>query len=112
MSNAVKYSPAGGAITVSVYRDEQGEAALEVRDRGQGIPAGDLPRIFERFHRAANVGSIRGTGIGLWGARRIVEQHGGRIAVDSTVGQGTTVVVFVPCEAAQDDALETAQEPT
>jgi signal transduction histidine kinase len=58
------------------------------------------------------VGSIRGTGIGLWGARRIVGQHGGHIAVESTVGEGTTVVVSLPCEPPQDGASETAQEPT
>lgn len=111
ISNAVKYSPGGGDIEVRVQRDA-GMARLQVTDHGVGIPEADLPHVFERFHRAANVGSIRGTGIGLWGARRIVEQHGGHIAVDSTVGEGTTVVVSLPCQATQDDAFETAEEPS
>jgi signal transduction histidine kinase len=68
-----------------------------VTDRGIGIPAADRPRIFERFHRGGNVaGRIAGTGIGLAGAARIVEQHGGRIEVDSQEGQGSTFSVWLP----------------
>lgn len=102
LSNAVKYSPEGGDIAVTVAR-EAGDAAagdravLRVRDEGVGIPAADLPHIFERFHRGANVaGRIDGAGIGLWGARQIVEQHGGTITIDSREGEGTTVTVRLP----------------
>jgi signal transduction histidine kinase len=68
---------------------------------GEGIPAADLPHIFERFRRGRNVaGRIPGTGIGLSGVRRILEEHGGSIDVVSAVGQGTTVTVRLPLEAA------------
>jgi signal transduction histidine kinase len=72
-------------------------AALTVTDRGLGIPAADLPHIMERFHRGKNVaGRIAGTGIGLWGSRRIVEQHGGSISLESAEGHGTAVTVRLP----------------
>jgi signal transduction histidine kinase len=100
LSNAVKYSPEGGAITVRVEQNTEGAetvAVLSVRDEGIGIPPADLPRVFERFHRAANVtGRIAGTGIGLAGSRQIVEQHGGIISVESTEGAGSTFIVRLP----------------
>ena len=103
LSNAIKYSPHGGPITVTVAREAQAEglwAVLTVHDRGLGIPAPDLPRIFEHFHRAANVtGSITGTGIGLAGARQIVEHHGGTITVESRQGEGSTFIVRLPLAA-------------
>src|SRR5207248_3170668 len=81
LGNAVKYSPQGGEIDVQVERERatSGEwAVLRVEDRGMGIPAADLPHVFERFRRGSNVvGSIPGSGIGLAGAKQIVEQHGG-----------------------------------
>jgi signal transduction histidine kinase/FixJ family two-component response regulator len=102
LSNAIKYSPNGGTITVSVEREGGHErdswARLTVQDQGVGIPAADLPHIFERFRRGRNVGRIEGTGLGLAGVRRIVEQHGGTIAVDSHEGAGTTVTVRLPLE--------------
>ncbi len=70
---------------------------LQVADHGVGIPAAELARITERFFRASNVtGTFSGTGIGLAGVRQIVEQHGGRLTIDSTEGQGTTVTVALP----------------
>ncbi|HET8629925.1 MAG TPA: GAF domain-containing sensor histidine kinase [Thermomicrobiales bacterium] len=102
LSNAVKYSRDGGAVTVRVDRDGGG-AVLAVRDAGVGIPAADLPRIFERFHRGGNVaGRIAGTGLGLAGAREIVERHGGTIEVDSREGAGTTVTVRLPLTGPAD----------
>jgi PAS domain S-box-containing protein len=98
--NAVKYSPEGGAVDVRVQRrevDGEGWAVLEVQDRGLGIPARDLPHLFERFYRGENVvGRIPGTGLGLFGARQIAEQHGGRIEVTSEEGQGSTFSVWLP----------------
>ena len=100
VSNAIKYSPAGGAITISVREDVDGAAAwsvMEVRDEGMGIPATDLPYIFERFRRGTNVmGQIGGSGIGLASAQQIVEQHGGSIGVESVEGRGTTFTVRLP----------------
>ena len=90
ISNAVKYSPNGDEVYVRLSRDE-GYAVLQVEDHGLGIPADDLPRIFDRFHRAANVtGRIDGIGLGLAGARQIVNAHGS-IAIQSQEGVGTTV---------------------
>jgi signal transduction histidine kinase len=99
LDNAVKYSPDGGTITVRVSVSHAGDrpwALVEVADTGIGIPAGDLPRLFTRFHRGHNVGQARGTGLGLAGARWIIEQHGGTIGVASIEGEGTTVTVRLP----------------
>jgi signal transduction histidine kinase len=113
LSNATKYSPDGGVVRVVLARrtDVGGAwAVVRVEDHGVGIPAHDLPRVFERFHRGANVeGRIRGVGIGLAGAKQIVEQHGGTIALTSEEGLGTTVTVALPLEpdhatAARDEA--------
>ncbi|MGC4082555.1 MAG: HAMP domain-containing sensor histidine kinase [Vicinamibacterales bacterium] len=68
---------------------------IEVTDRGQGIPADDLPRVFEKFYRRKGTRQ-RGTGLGLAIVRRIVEDHGGRVTMSSTVGQGTTALVTLP----------------
>jgi signal transduction histidine kinase len=95
LANAIKYSPNGGDVDISVEVDGEW-AVLTVRDSGLGIPDIDLPRVFERFHRASNVQRISGTGIGLASAKDIVEQHGGTISVMSHEGHGTTVEVRLP----------------
>lgn len=101
--NAVKYSPDGGEILVTIRTesDPMGTwAVLEVRDQGLGIPAQDLPRIFERFHRASNVaGHITGSGVGLASVRHIVEEHGGSIRVESEEGNGSTFILRLPIAA-------------
>ena len=72
-------------------------AELEIEDRGIGIPARDMERVFERFQRGSNaVGRIPGTGLGLSGARQIVEHHGGSIQAKSAEGEGTLVTVRLP----------------
>jgi signal transduction histidine kinase len=111
LSNAVKYSPAGGQIDVTLEQVEpEGWALLQVRDRGIGIPAVDLPRVFEGAHRAGNVvGRITGTGMGLLAVRQTVEQHGGMIAVGSEEGRGTTVAVWLPLH--RDTAVRPREEP-
>jgi PAS domain S-box-containing protein len=101
LSNAVKYSPDGGDIVVRVWREETADGAhacLSVSDQGVGIPAADLPRIFDRFQRGGNVEAIGGTGIGLAGAWQIVTQHGGTLAVESVVGEGSTFTMRLPLE--------------
>jgi PAS domain S-box-containing protein len=100
LSNAVKYSPDGGEVVVTI-RPAVGPggpwAELAVADHGVGIPAADLPHIFERFRRGANVvGQVVGAGLGLAGVRRIVEHHGGTNAATSTEGVGTTITVRLP----------------
>ncbi len=99
LTNAIKFSPDGGAITLQVAREEsqaQSWAVLRVEDRGVGIPPADLPRVFARYQRGTNSLGIAGTGIGLAGARQIVERHGGTITVTSEAGQGSTFTVRLP----------------
>ncbi|GAC1558048.1 MAG: hypothetical protein NVS2B7_33140 [Herpetosiphon sp.] len=100
LSNAIKYSAADDSIDVHVMRDDGPSGAavsIAVQDRGMGIPANDLPHIFERFHRASNVvGHIPGTGIGLASAQQIVAQHGGTMSVTSREGEGSTFTVRLP----------------
>ncbi len=99
ISNAVKYSPRGGEITIVVTQEEregQDWANLIVHDNGIGIPPSELDRVFEPYYRASNTaGTVSGSGIGLAGTRHIVEQHGGRITVESQVGD-TTFTVSLP----------------
>jgi PAS domain S-box-containing protein len=101
LTNAIKYSPHGGPVAIQVGRAADADtphALLVVQDEGIGIPATDLPRIFERYRRGRNVARIAGTGIGLTGAKQIVERHGGAIDVASTEGAGTRVTVSLPLE--------------
>lgn len=95
IGNAAKYSPAATPIDVEVGADGD-DVTITVRDRGVGIPAAELPHIFTRFYRASTAKGIAGTGIGLAGSKSIVEQHGGRIAIESAVGEGTTVTMTLP----------------
>lgn len=97
ISNAVKYTPENGKIEVScekIYKD----AYIKVRDNGIGIPAENLPRIFERFYRVDNARSREtgGTGLGLAIAKQIMTQLGGDISINSTYGEGTEVIISVP----------------
>jgi signal transduction histidine kinase len=107
LQNAIKYSPQGGVIAVELAHeicDGVNWATVVVSDQGIGIPADDLPRIFERFHRAGNVaGQIQGTGIGLSSAQQIVEQHGGTISVVSQEGVGSRFTVRLPLEATSSE---------
>jgi signal transduction histidine kinase len=100
LANAIKYSPTGGEITVRLACEERDGvpwAILAVEDNGVGIPAADLPHIFEHFRRGSNVlDRIAGTGLGLAGSRRIVAQHGGDMTIVSHEGVGTTVTVALP----------------
>ena len=111
VENAIKYSPAGGGVVVRLSKIEDGDgslAALDVSDRGIGIPEADLGRVFERFHRGSNVvGRVLGTGIGLAGVRDIVEQHGGAVKVESREGIGTTVSVRLPLADRDNGRAET-----
>jgi PAS domain S-box-containing protein len=116
LSNAVKYSAQGDVVVrVGTVGGGAGTAATDgglcavivVEDRGLGIPAADLPHIFERFYRGRNVaGRVSGVGLGLAGAKQIVEQHGGTIAVRSTEGVGTTVTIRLPLDGGAAPAPE------
>lgn len=95
VSNAIKYSPEGKDVCIHLeYTDA--EVILKVSDEGIGIPKADLPHLFEPFHRAANVGTISGTGLGLVITREAVELHGGTITVESQQDVGTTFLIRLP----------------
>ena len=102
LSNAIKYSPDGGEIVVRVEVVKQ-EAQVSVQDSGVGIPAEALDQIFTRFYRTGDAAAgPAGFGIGLYVARSIVELHGGRIAVASHPGHGSTFSVTLPVKAPPD----------
>ena len=97
VENALKYSPADSEVLVRAWRD--GDAAhITVTDRGIGIPAADLPNLFDRFHRGSNVDDRRfqGLGLGLYICRAIVEEHGGQLSAESELGKGSTFHVVLP----------------
>ncbi len=96
--NAMKYSPDGSPITVTI--DIMGQmAVLKVADQGMGIPEADCAHIFEPFYRASNVNDTPGSGLGLAIVKQIVELHQGKIDVQSQVGVGTTFTVTLPLSA-------------
>lgn len=95
LTNAIKYSPHGGAIKVQLTFSTE-EAVLRVVDEGIGIPAKDKSEVFEAFFRAENVDVIQGSGLGLSIAKKFVELHGGQIHLESQVNQGTTVTLQFP----------------
>ena len=97
LSNAVKYNHPGGSVwlTASGARED---VEITVRDDGRGIPADDLPHIFERFYRANVPGSekVEGTGLGLAIVKALVERHGGQVSVESAVGLGSSFTIVLP----------------
>jgi signal transduction histidine kinase len=93
IGNAIKFTPTGGSITVTVARDAS-NVRFAVADTGPGIPPEQLAHLFERFWRAP--GNAPGVGLGLYIAKGIVEAHGGRIWVESQVGRGSTFSFTLP----------------
>jgi heavy metal sensor kinase len=96
LDNAVKYTPAGGSVKVSLSQNAGRGTTLAVRDTGSGITADDLPRIFDRFYRGDRSRSESGVGLGLSLARAIARAHGGDVAVESRVGEGSVFTVTLP----------------
>ncbi len=97
VSNAVKFTAAGGRINV-LARCDHGELTVVVEDTGSGISSDALPHVFERFYRADKTHKVEGTGIGLSLAKELVELHRGRIRIDSQPDIGTTVTLTIPLE--------------
>ena len=94
----MKYTAAGGSVTVRASRAVGGGVGVAVADTGIGIPPADLPRITERFYRVDKARSreLGGTGLGLAIVKHLVIAHGGELTIDSTEGQGTTVRFTLP----------------
>ena len=97
VDNAIKYSPAGGAIRVRLSRTDDDMLSVSVSDEGLGIPAEHLPHLFERFYRVdSRTRSVKGAGLGLYICRSLVESHGGHIWVQSQPGRGSTFAFTLP----------------
>jgi signal transduction histidine kinase len=107
VDNAIKYTPAGGTISVSNLRID-GKAVLEVSDTGIGIPQESLPHLFERFYRVDGARSrhLGGTGLGLAIVKSICTAFGGTVTVQSSVGAGTTFRVELPLEPTTSTNLQ------
>ena len=95
LSNARKYAAPDTPIHFSARR-QQHEVVVSITDQGQGIPAEELPHIFDRFYRTTRGRKVEGIGLGLYITRRLVEAHGGRIWVESEVGKGSTFTFTLP----------------
>jgi signal transduction histidine kinase len=112
LSNAIKYSPDGGVIAVDAALASD-EVVVSIADHGIGIPAGDLDRLFERYHRGSNVSGIVGTGVGLYLVKMVVDMHGGAVAVESTEGEGARFTIRLPRKpAASVETTAIAEAPS
>lgn len=113
ISNAIKFTPAGGSIHLAVHAESAPAAQIvvEISDTGLGIPAQDLERIFEKFQRSGDqlTNTIEGSGLGLAIARQIVEYHGGRIWATSIHGKGSTFTFIVPLAGRKGQATSALQ---
>ena len=96
LTNALKFTPAGGRVTIAVGPSGAREAVLTVTDTGTGIPADELPRIFDRFWRGRQATQVSGSGIGLAVAAELARAHDGQLAAGSEPGQGTVLSLTLP----------------
>jgi signal transduction histidine kinase len=107
LSNAYKYSPAGGEVEVVIEAAScelrSPTVAIRISDHGIGMTPGQLERIFERFYRADASSKVPGTGLGMSIVKEIVDMHSGHIKVDSTAGQGTRVCLCLPADIRPDE---------
>ena len=112
ISNAIKFTPGGGSVKVSVAAHEQGVLA-RVADTGCGIPQQEQSRLFERFFRSSATAHLPGTGLGLTIVRAIVERHGGSISFYSEEGEGTTFTFSLPVTPSETSRTRrSARQPT
>jgi two-component system sensor histidine kinase HydH len=95
--NAIQAMESGGTLTVKCTVDETENVNISVSDTGKGIPSEQLKKIFDPYFTTKN----KGTGLGLAIVHKIIEAHGGQIEVDSTIDEGTSVLIRIPCEQEQ-----------
>lgn len=95
IDNAIKHTPNGGTVDVKIERRHDA-VAIVVRDNGPGIPSSQLPHLFEKYASRPRSSRVEGSGLGLFIVKGIVDAHGGRVLLDSVVGQGTTVTLLLP----------------
>jgi hypothetical protein len=97
IDNAFKFSGEEGEVTITLRSDSSG-ITLEVRDTGIGIANDEIPKVFEKFYQIdpQNTGQVRGFGLGLYYAREFVRMHGGSITIESTLGRGSRVILWLP----------------
>jgi two-component system, OmpR family, sensor histidine kinase BaeS len=95
LTNALKFTPSGGRVTLQTA-PAGAEAVLQVTDTGPGIPADELPRIFDRFWRGRGAAHISGSGIGLAVAAELASAHGGRLDAHSEPGHGARLTLTLP----------------
>jgi two-component system sensor histidine kinase KdpD len=95
LDNAIKYSPSQQPIEIIASRDEN-RLHITVEDRGTGIPAEDLERVFDKFYRVQRPDNISGTGLGLSICKGIIEAHGGAIRAENRPGGGTRILIWLP----------------
>lgn len=107
LDNAVKFTPPGGSIALTASPGEEGFLTVRIADTGVGIPKGEIPRLGERFYRADKTRSreMGGTGLGLSIVKHLMMAMQGRIAIDSTLGHGTTVSLFFPLYREDQDEM-------
>lgn len=103
LSNAIKYSPEGGTVSVSLQPDGK-RLVFYVQDEGIGIPENELPKVFDKFHRCENAATsgIEGTGLGLAITKHLIELHGWEVGVASTLGKGTRFTITMPIPRPED----------
>jgi len=110
LSNALKFTPAGGSVNVSLGDNGQGELVLRVSDTGIGIPADAKEHVFDKFYRSGNASEVTGSGIGLSLVKQYVDMHSGSISVESEEGKGSTFTVTLPSGVVPAPVEETPRE--
>lgn len=108
VSNAIKFTPSGGKVSISCDPSDSGDIVVRVTDNGIGISEQDLPRVVEPFIQATTISDKGGTGLGLPITKHLVEMHGGRLEIESVVGEGTSVAVRLPLRRGVADRAPSA----
>jgi hypothetical protein len=111
LGNAIKFTPAGGRVTLAI-RLRGNAVMVAVSDTGPGIEEAELPHLFDKYHREPRTKRIEGSGLGLFIVKAVVEGHGGKVDIASTVGKGTTVTVSLPVADQAEESISTETWPS